>query len=104
MYSCRACSVTTFTVDEMKKEKSLIPSKKGICKCCATEYERNRQMIRKASSKPEDYLSCDDCDRVFSKKHTGNYTGNNQSIKRNSQRFVLRTNCPFCKSENIDNF
>lgn len=104
MYSCRSCSGIKFTVDQMKKEKTLLVNKRGICKPCATEYERNQQLIRKANRNPQDYLSCNSCDRVFSSKNTGNYTGNNQYIQIDNKRTVLRTDCPFCKSHDIDRY
>jgi hypothetical protein len=104
MYSCRSCSKLNFTIDEMKKEKYLTSNRRGICKCCATEYERNRQLNKKANNQPTEYLSCDSCDRTFSNRHTGNYSGNNQYIKNNRASRILRIQCPFCKSEEIERY
>lgn len=104
MYSCRSCSKTEFTAEEMKKEKYLHSKKRGICKACATEYERNQRFLRMASRNSNNYLNCDDCDRTFSNRNTGNYSGNNQYTKEGMNRIQLRLDCPFCKSENIKRY
>lgn len=104
MYSCRSCSGQEFTADQMRKEKYLHVNKRGICKPCSTEYEKHRQMLVKANRNPENYLTCNDCDRIFANRNVGNYTGNNQYIKWDEKKFQLRTDCPFCKSEDIDRF
>ena len=104
MYSCRSCSGIQFTAQEMKKEKYLHSKKRGICKPCATEYERNQRILRMANKDPDNYLNCSDCDRTFSTRNTGNYSGNNQYIKWDVKKIQLRIDCPFCKSENIVKF
>lgn len=104
MYSCRSCFRPDLAIDQMKKEKQLILSGRGICKPCATEYERNRQLEKKANLEPHKYLSCNSCDRTFSNRHTGNYTGNNQYTKNNKISCILRVECPFCKSEEIERY
>jgi hypothetical protein len=88
----------------MKKEKYLHAKNRGICKPCATEYERNQQLLRKANKNPNDYLTCNSCDRIFSNRNVGNYSGNNQYIQWDIKKFQLRVDCPFCKSEDIDRF
>jgi hypothetical protein len=104
MYNCRVCSGNQFTEEQMIKEKYLNYNKRGICKPCMNEYERNRQLLRKANQNPKGYLSCNSCDRVFASRNTGNYKGNNQHEKKNNTQFKLRVNCPFCKSDNIERF
>jgi hypothetical protein len=104
MYNCRSCLRTQFTAEEMKKEKYLHSKKRGICKACATEYERNQRLLRLANKKPSDYLNCGDCDRTFSNRNTGNFSGNNQYIKWDVNKVKLRVGCPFCKSDNINKF
>lgn len=104
MYTCRCCLGNSFSASEMKNEKFLHSNKRGICKKCTTEYERNRQMIAKANKNPDNYLSCGSCDRVFSIRNTGNYAGNNQHKRLNNTSYMLRVECPFCKSEEIDRY
>lgn len=104
MYSCRLCSGNNFTAKQMKKEKYLHSNKRGVCKPCTTEYERHRMLLRKASQNPKDYLSCNSCDRVFSKYNTGNYKGNNQYVTKNTNYSMVRVACPFCKSDDIEKY
>lgn len=75
----------------MKKERNLLINGFGVCKKCACEYEKSQRFIRKSAKNPENYLTCDDCDAIFSK----------YSVGRIRQ---LRVNCAFCKSENINRF
>lgn len=91
MFTCRKCNGSDFTVDQMKKEPFLFSNNRGICKPCISKYETHEQFIRKANKNPENYLTCEDCDRMFSKNLQGRFK-------------KLRTECPFCKSENIERY
>jgi hypothetical protein len=109
-FSCRTCKVETFVFSQMKKEKSLVVRNRGVCKPCASEYEKSTSMIRKAERDPDNHLSCQDCDRIFSKYNKGNPSGKNQStvlapeLYELTYRKMLNVDCPFCKSENIERY
>jgi hypothetical protein len=92
MFNCRVCNNSKLELSEMKKEPRLVESKRGICKACATEYEKLRLARSKADYQPEKHLTCNDCDRVFSNRNTG------------PNRILLRVHCPFCKSEEIERY
>jgi Zn finger protein HypA/HybF involved in hydrogenase expression len=95
-FSCRRCKKTDFVQVQMKKEKTLFISNKGICKPCHSNYNTMSERWLKAEKNPDNSLTCDDCDNIFSKYQTG-------SSNRNNFR-KLRVYCPFCKSENINRF
>lgn len=88
---CRTCKRENLSVEEIKVEKRTFVNGNGVCKKCACEYEKSRRFITKANRNPEDYLTCDDCDAIFSK----------YSVGRKRQ---LRVDCAFCKSENISRY
>lgn len=95
MFTCRECKSSEFNLDQMKKERRLVPTNRGICKPCATNYEKHQRFIRKSEKDPDNYMACDDCDRIFSKYSATNLVNGNKR---------LNIDCPFCKSENIDRF
>jgi transcription elongation factor Elf1 len=105
MFSCRACNKDHFQVTEMKKEKWLMARNRGICKSCSTAYENTRQLLKKAEENPSKYLTCDDCDRIFSL-----YTPGARRVEttvrtdRRTEGWQLRVDCPFCKSEEISRY
>jgi hypothetical protein len=64
-------------------------------------------MLKKANKNPENYLTCDDCDRIFCKYNVGNkwgVNGHNFHTKDENVSQKLRVDCPFCKSENISRY
>lgn len=110
MFTCRVCKSTNFKLEEMKNERRLIETNRGICKCCNSEYEKLRTARKKAENNPESYLVCNDCDRVFNKYKRGNFSGKNQHTMANPELFeltfkkMLNTCCTFCKSEEIEKY
>lgn len=107
MFTCRVCKSDNFKLEEMKKERRLIETCRGICNSCNAEYEKLRIARKKAELNEQDHLTCNDCDRVFNKYNTGNPTGKNQhkmELYELPYKKLLRVNCPFCKSENIERY
>ena len=110
MFTCRVCKNNSLQLSEMKKERRLIETKRGICNCCNSEYEKLRIARKKAEHNPDLYLVCNDCDRIFSKYKCGNFSGKNQHTMANPELFeltfkkTLNTDCPFCKSEEIEKY
>lgn len=98
MFSCRTCKRSDFTVEQMKKEKYLFYKNRGICKPCASNYNNVNAKLANAKKNPENFLTCDDCDNIFSK-----YQVSRPLIKERVFQ-KLKTECPFCKSENIDRY
>lgn len=96
MFSCRTCKKEDFSFEQMKKEKYLTARNRGICKPCNSKYMATRMMIAKANKTPEDHMSCDDCDGIFSKYQRGAPLTKERIFQK------LKVECPFCKSENID--
>ena len=110
MFTCRVCKNTNFTVLEMRNERRLLQTHRGICKTCSSEYEKLRIARKKAEQDKENHLVCNNCDRVFSKFRRGNPNGNNQYTNENPELYelaykkYLNTECPFCKSEDIERY
>lgn len=98
MFSCRTCKKEDFLFEQMKKERRLVETGKGVCKPCSSKYEALRAMVKKANRTPENYMSCDDCDKIFSKYQTSRPLFKERFFQK------LRIECPFCKSENIDGY
>jgi hypothetical protein len=90
-FSCRTCYGYNFELEDMKKEKSLMPYKRGICKSCHTKYNKLNLQIKRAERSPEDYRGCNECGRIFSKYKTGAPTKFRE----------FRKECPHCKSDEI---
>lgn len=90
-YICRNCK----SLKSKEEAKSNTITKKGICLCkkCNSEMSYQSQLRKQVNIMPDRYLTCDDCDRYFSKysKYKNEY----------GQRLLL-VNCPYCNSENID--
>lgn len=59
------------------------------------EYQRHYYINKKAKKNPQDYLSCNECDRTFSKRVEG---------RSNQYYFELKTECPFCGSKDYENY
>jgi Zn finger protein HypA/HybF involved in hydrogenase expression len=97
-FSCRTCKKEDFSFEQMKKEKYLTARNRGICKPCDSNYMATRIMLAKAKKAPQDYLSCDDCDRIFSKYQVSRPLTKERIFQK------LKTECPFCNSENIDRY
>ncbi len=79
------------------KDLSLFPNrkttrdkKKSICKQCHSDHVCFATMLKKAEANPDNYLMCDDCDRIFSKY-----------LKRNKYAGILAEECKFCGSKNL---
>jgi len=110
MFTCRVCKSDNFQVSDMKMERRLIQTCRGICKTCNTEYEKLRMARKKAEADKENHLVCNDCDRVFNKYKRGNFSGKNQHTLANPELFDLTLRkklnicCPFCKSEEIERY
>lgn len=98
MFSCRSCNKTDFTVEQMKKEKYLFYKNRGICKPCVSNYNAANTRLTKANRNPRNFLSCDDCDNIFSKYQVGTPLTKERVFQK------LKIDCPFCKSENIDRY
>lgn len=84
--TCRRCFGQN-TIEYFKKEKGIV--KRGICLKCYSLEELTRIIISRAESEPHLYFNCNDCDRIFKKNIQGRYP-------------KVRTNCYYCKSENIE--
>jgi len=91
VFSCRNCKKDDFTAEQMRKEKFLFSRNRGICKKCASINSSASELMRRAERNPEQYLMCDDCDRIMKNKTGGRYN-------------ILRINCRYCKSENISRY
>ena len=91
MFTCRTCKNNDFTFEQMKKENFLLSRNRGICKKCASVDSSVSELMRRAERSPEQYLTCDDCDRIMKNKTGGRFS-------------ILRINCRYCKSENISRF
>ena len=110
MFTCRVCKSSNFEFNQMKKERRLIETSRGICKSCNAEYEKLRNARQKAEADEHNRLTCNDCDRVFNKYNRGNPAGKNQHTTKNSELYdlkykkLLNVNCPFCKSEDIQKY
>ena len=98
MFSCRSCNNTDFTMEQMKKEKSLLFNRRGICKPCVSNYNAVNARLMKAKKNPKNFLTCDDCDNIFSKYKVGTPLTKERVFQK------LKVECPFCKSENIDRY
>ena len=110
MFTCRVCKTSDLKIEQMKKERRLVPTLRGICNACNSEYEKLRIARKKAEADEENHLSCNDCDRVFNRYSKGSPSGRNQYTSKNPELYelsyhkLLNVNCPFCKSENIERY
>jgi hypothetical protein len=98
IFSCRQCHKENFKLEEMKKEKTMFANNRGICKACHSNYNTINIQLKSAERNPEKFMSCDSCDRIFSRYQTGAPSKKNNMVQK------LRIWCPFCKSEDIDNY
>lgn len=109
-YSCRDCERSDLTAAEMRTEKYLHSNRRGICKQCYRTKERVNVMIRKADKNPQDYLSCNSCDAVFSKYQSGTPLTHgkkselyiNGTIEKGHR--WLKTECPYCQSDELERY
>ena len=95
-FSCRTCNKTDLLLGQMKKEPYLMAKNRGICKPCISEYNKINMLLKKAERNPDDMMSCNSCDRVFSKYKVGT-PNTKQGYKKK-----LNIDCPFCGSEEVD--
>ena len=65
----------------------------GECKRCDSNRTKLRLILKKAEEKPERYLTCDDCDNIFSK-----YGKDARSLYK---PLKIKNKCPKCNSKNI---
>lgn len=91
VFTCRTCKKNDFTSQQMKKERCLFSNNRGVCKACASKNESTSELLRRAQLNPEKYITCDDCDGIMKNTTGGRYN-------------ILRTNCRYCKSENIQRY
>lgn len=91
---CKSC-LSNFNLDQFPLNGHE-GNRRPTCKGCWSELTKNQNMLKRASMKPENYLSCDDCDRVFSTYAPGR--------PRVGGHRNLRTDCPYCQSEEIARF
>lgn len=96
MFSCRTCKKDDFSAEQMKKEKFLFANKRGVCKLCYSEYSKMSMRLKKAKNNPNESLSCDDCDGIFSIYNRG-------PTQKNGNK-KLRIECAYCQSENISRY
>jgi hypothetical protein len=96
VFSCRSCKKAEFTVIQMKRERKLLSNNRGICKPCYAEYVKLNLRLKKAKKNPKESLKCDNCDGIFSIYNRG-------PTQKNGTK-KLKTECPYCKSENIDRY
>lgn len=90
-YLC-SCCFETKPLEEMVKNRCTKSKKKGDCKKCHALRQYNYYQRKKAEMTPKNYMTCDDCDSIFSKiRHKG---GLHTPPK-------ITTVCPKCKSKNI---
>lgn len=97
-FSCRQCHGTAFKLEQMKKEKTMFANNRGICKTCHSNYNKINVQIKSAEKNPDKYMSCDSCDRIFSRYQVGAPSRKNHIPQK------LRICCPYCNSEDIDNY
>ena len=96
-FSCRACpSGVKHNFENMKKEKFILSKGRGICNPCHNDYEKQQRFRRMAAKNPQNFLTCDDCDKIFSKTVSG-------TIPKDGKK-KLRVECPYCKSEDISEY
>lgn len=98
MFSCRGCHKTDLRLEQMKKEKSLLINNRGICKPCHSVYNKTNARIKKAERSPDDFLSCNTCNEIFSKYQVCRPLIKTRVFKK------LKVECPFCKSEEIERY
>jgi hypothetical protein len=97
-FSCRQCHGVSFELKEMKKEKTMFKNNRGICKPCHSSYNKMHVQIKGAEKNPDNYMSCDSCDRIFSKYQVGAPSRKNHIPQK------LKISCPYCNSEDIDSY
>jgi hypothetical protein len=93
-YFCYDCQ-GYFTAFDMHKINSEY-TKRGRCRECHRAYTRNYHLRKKAALSPQNFMECDDCDRIFSKYQEGK--------PKNGEIRKLMIECRFCKSEEIDSY
>ena len=96
VFSCRSCRKNDFMFEQMKKERKLLANNRGVCKPCYAEYTKLNLRLKKARENPKESLTCDNCDGVFSIYNRG-------PTQKNGDK-KLRTECPYCRSEDINRY
>ena len=90
---CNECKETKdmlyFTVSGVYKGNLMY---QGRCKPCRSDILGQRLTIKKAKQNPQDYIECDDCDKVSFKWTSVKY------------KVITRKKCPRCDSEEINDF
>ena len=69
--------------------------KRAICNKCHSEREKLRQIIKRAENSPQNYLVCNNCDRIFYK-----YKYPKTSFVKNIELII----CRFCNSIDIEGY
>ena len=97
LFSCRLdCQRTDLKLKDMKWEPYLKAHNRGACKVCNSKYEVIRKYAKDAEKNPDNYMTCNGCDRIFKKHKTG------APDKHGNKK--LRTCCPFCESNEIEEY
>jgi hypothetical protein len=91
MFACKIC----FKSQTIETAAKGYINKNGYCKCkqCRSNEMKHRIAEKLADIKPDDYLCCNDCDRIFSK-----YIGRKPDFGRRKEL----ENCKYCYSENVE--
>ena len=96
-FNCRICKENKDVSEVIKHDLTKIGT--GRCKSCHNVETKMHHGRKSAERRPHQYSECDDCDRYFYK-----YKGNNNNYHQfyNREKPVLKSECPFCKSKNIN--
>jgi RNase P subunit RPR2 len=89
-YICLECGDKTSKYCKKSLRKK---TKTVLCKKCHSLRQTNLALETRADKNPESYWSCNDCDRVSFKFNLGHIAHNKK---------IIRHNCLFCKSKNIE--
>ncbi len=95
MHGTKTCN-NCFEVKDRADYNANKMSKDGIrgnCKQCQSEQAVNAAVVKDAERKPYNYMSCDNCDRTFSRFKKG---------PRGKQLTVEQ--CKYCGSSEIDDY
>lgn len=96
-FSCRLdCKRTDLKLEDMKWEPYLQAHNRGACRACNSKYEVIRRYAKEAEKRPDNFMTCLGCDRIFKKHKTG-------APDKNGNK-KLRTCCPFCESDKIEEY
>lgn len=75
------------------KRGTLTQKNTGKCKKCHADYSKNHHMIKKSNISPENYIACNDCDRMMHKLAS--------KVRLDGTQLVI-DRCKFCGSSDIE--